>query len=329
MKLIYGLAALCTVIACCFAIWWAYITGSANDQHKIVAFILAASVFVGAILYLIIFAHLAKRAATGSRAGEHPLGTPPKERPAANGFRDPKWQIISSRKFENESILIDGKSFRNCTFTNVTFLFHGTAPTEFTGQSQFAGSIRLSTNHPPTMFWRTLEHMFSTIPGAEVETSPVDRKGNKLEPRVTGFPVAADDEAQLSLEPADGEIHSYDPAGKSYFFVRSCCPRFLRNIRFDPIESRGGHKIWLDGIASLSPGERVPVGFHAGEDGKYRGVVNHIINFFEGGSSAIDQPTYQITARFLDGAKERTERHTIESHPLPKGGVSLRIVPNV
>lgn len=244
--------------------------------------------------------------------------SPHRQPPLPDAFSDPRWQIVSGRRFENESIHVDGKSFRSCTFKNVTFLFHGTAPTEFTGSSQFAGSIRLSTNHPPTMFWRTLEHMFSTIPGAEIETSPVDHKGQKVEPKVTGFQVAADDEAQLSLGPPDGEIHSYDPAGKPYFVIRSCCLRFLRNIRFDPIESRGGHKIWLDGIASLAPGERVSLGFRAGEDGEYRGVVNHLINFFEGGS----QPPYQITIHFLDGPKERTERHTIEGHPLPSGAVS-------
>ncbi len=100
-------------------------------------------------------------------------------------FATPRWEIVSNRRFVNESILVDGKSFRSCTFTNVTFSFHGTAPTEFTGQSQFEGSIRLSTNHPPTMFWRTLEHLFSTIPGAEVETSPVDDKGLKVTRRLT------------------------------------------------------------------------------------------------------------------------------------------------
>ncbi len=318
-KLLIGFGVLSNT-ATLVGLWISYVSAPQNLQPIIAHRVLMSGGTLSAMLYLYL-------AYAVLRSPKQASGVPPDH--SDDHFLHPRWQIVNSRRFENESILVDGRSFRSCTFKNVTFVFHGTAPTEFTGQSQFEGSIRLSTNHPPTMFWRTLEHMFSTIPGAEVQTSPVDDKGKKLEPKVEGFPVAADDEAQLSLELAHGEIHSYDPTGKSYFFVRSCCPRFLRSIRFDPVESRSGQKIWLEGIASLSPGERAPVGFHAGEDGKHRGVVNHLINFFEGGTSPTDQPPYQITARFLDGDKEKTERHTIEGHPLPKGGVRLKIVPTV
>jgi len=82
-------------------------------------------------------------------------------------------------------------------------------------------------------------------------------------------------------------------------------------------------------MASLAPGERVPLGFRVGENGEYVGVVGHVVSFFEGGSYAVNQPPYAITIRFLDGSTERVEQHTMEGHPLPRGGVTLKIYPTV
>lgn len=109
--------------------------------------------------------------------------------PTPDAFIHPRWQIVSGHRFENEAIDVDGKSFRSCTFTNVTFLFHGTAPTEFTGKSLFDGSFRLDTDHPPTMFWRTLEGVFSKIAGAAIESSPIDGKGQKVELKIDALAV--------------------------------------------------------------------------------------------------------------------------------------------
>ena len=62
MKIIYGAAAVFTIIAAVFAIWWAYITATYHDQHKIIAFILTASVIIAIVLYCIIFYRLVERA---------------------------------------------------------------------------------------------------------------------------------------------------------------------------------------------------------------------------------------------------------------------------
>lgn len=137
--------------------------------------------------------------------------------------------------------------------------------------------------------------------------------------------AAPADEGWFSLDISE-QIHSHIPPDLS---IRNCGPRFVRTVRFDPIESRHGFRIWIDKIASLAPGEKVPLGFRAGEDGEYIGVVNHLINFFEGGTLAVDQPPYPITIRFLDRSVERTEQHLIEGHPLPKGGVTLKFCPLV
>jgi hypothetical protein len=142
-------------------------------------------------------------------------------------------------------------------------------------------------------------------------------------------PLVEQESPHLSLEAFKGEIHAY-PGEAPYFFIRNCDPtRFVLNVRFDPVESRRGLKLWLNEVTSLAPGERVPLGFRAGEDGEYPGVAGHIINFFEGGSPIIDQPPYQITARFLDGTQERTEQHTMEGTQLRKGGVRVKITPTV
>jgi hypothetical protein len=123
---------------------------------------------------------------------------------------------------------------------------------------------------------------------------------------------------------APEQVHSHIPLE---LFIRNVGPRTVRNIRFDPVISRGGSKLWFSSIASLARDERVRVGFSAGERGEYVGVVNRVINFFEGGTSSTDQPACKVTIRFLDGSVERTERHIIEGHPLPKGGISLSILP--
>lgn len=125
---------------------------------------------------------------------------------------------------------------------------------------------------------------------------------------------------------ASGQAHPHLPFE---FFIRNCGPRFVRNVRFDPVESRHSLKIWFNSIASLAPGERSRVGYRAGENGEYLGVTGHVISFFEGGSDATNQPLYRLTAHFLDGDTERTEEHMLEGHPLPKGGITFKVYPAV
>lgn len=108
--------------------------------------------------------------------------------PTLDSFTNPTWEIVSNHKFVNESIEVDGKSFRNCAFHNVTFLFHGSAPTEFApGKNSFSGSIVLTTDHLPTVAWGTLQHMFAQIPGAKVGIpAPFDEKGHLVKRELQG-----------------------------------------------------------------------------------------------------------------------------------------------
>lgn len=52
-------------------------------------------------------------------------GFPPAVPNFANDF---KLTVISHQKFYNERVVLDGKSFEDCEFTNVTFVYNGTAP---------------------------------------------------------------------------------------------------------------------------------------------------------------------------------------------------------
>ena len=132
------------------------------------------------------------------------------------------------------------------------------------------------------------------------------------------------DSGWFSIE-TPSPLHQHIPLD---MFIRNCGPRPVRGIRFDPLKSRYGLIIQLDGPSSLAVSERQRVGFKARADNtdtEYIGITNHFVSFFEGGSQKMDQPTYSLTIRFRDGTTERKEKHVIEGHPLPKGGVSLKI----
>jgi len=144
---------------------------------------------------------------------------------------------------------------------------------------------------------------------------------DKLRERKQSREPAPAAEGWFALE-LPAQLHNYTPLEA---FIRNCGPRTVRSIRFDPIESPQGLNICFDRIVSLTPKERVRLGFHKWND--EIGYAGNVVNFFEGGSHASDQPPYALTIRFLDGVTERAEKHIIEGRPLPKGGVSLKTFP--
>ena len=58
-----------------------------------------------------------------------------------------KYQHVVGRTFVNETILLDGKQFENCTFSNTSYLFEGTAPYKIL-QSKIIGSRKFTTDVP-------------------------------------------------------------------------------------------------------------------------------------------------------------------------------------
>jgi hypothetical protein len=56
-------------------------------------------------------------------------------------FRKPQWEVMNGHTFKNTTVELDGKSFQNCTFENVSWMFRGRAPVEI------CEGLRLSGNY--------------------------------------------------------------------------------------------------------------------------------------------------------------------------------------
>jgi hypothetical protein len=97
------------------------------------------------------------------------------------GFASPRWEVVQGHNFVNTSIEIDGKAFRHCRFENVTFMFHGKAPVEFTSDNLFTGDkARFDTDDPAVMAFMQLRMIVEKIPGATIVTGALDKKGNVM-----------------------------------------------------------------------------------------------------------------------------------------------------
>lgn len=55
--------------------------------------------------------------------------------------------VVSKEKFINERIILDGKSYIDCEFENVTFVFNGTAPFSLMN-NKFNGRIQVASDNP-------------------------------------------------------------------------------------------------------------------------------------------------------------------------------------
>ncbi len=56
------------------------------------------------------------------------------------------YTIVTDKKFYNERIVVDGKRFENCSFTNVTFVYNGTAPAAFSNNDLYGTRLFTSEN---------------------------------------------------------------------------------------------------------------------------------------------------------------------------------------
>lgn len=77
---------------------------------------------------------------------------PLEDKEASNTLKFPDWSkyrfmAINGRTFRNERVALDGNSFTNCTFINVSLEYNGTAPVQVIN-SGFFGSIVLVTSNP-------------------------------------------------------------------------------------------------------------------------------------------------------------------------------------
>ncbi|HWF59402.1 MAG TPA: hypothetical protein VN666_03730 [Nitrospira sp.] len=60
-------------------------------------------------------------------------------------WKDYVKEQINSKTFRNEVVILDGKSYRDCTFIDVTFQYDGNAPFEFTHNKVFTHGVQMKS----------------------------------------------------------------------------------------------------------------------------------------------------------------------------------------
>jgi hypothetical protein len=86
-------------------------------------------------------------------------------------------EIIAQRQFLNEQIVLDGKRFERCRFQNVSFLFHGSAATEFI-ECAIEGGTVLKSDDQAIIGFGNLQALFQSHPGTmSFQLGMVDAQG--------------------------------------------------------------------------------------------------------------------------------------------------------
>jgi hypothetical protein len=92
--------------------------------------------------------------------------------------KDYKPIAIVGKSFTNEKVLMDGYSYVDCEFNNVTFVYNGTTAIQMVG-SKIAGPIRFDSENPAVMGTILLLKGFGAIgDNFKVDIGP----NNRLEP---------------------------------------------------------------------------------------------------------------------------------------------------
>jgi hypothetical protein len=98
-------------------------------------------------------------------------------------FENPTWNVISKHKYENYSLEVDGNSYQDCSFKNVSFIFHGTAPFEFKGNTELReGTFLFHSDDPAIHNFDTMKNQFFSLPGVQATTGLRDAAGNPVSP---------------------------------------------------------------------------------------------------------------------------------------------------
>ncbi len=78
---------------------------------------------------------------------------------------------------------IDGNSYQDCSFKNVTFIFHGNAPFEFRGNTQLErGEFVFHTDDPAVQNFEQMKEQFIRLSKGDVEVVVKDPTGNRVAP---------------------------------------------------------------------------------------------------------------------------------------------------
>lgn len=91
-------------------------------------------------------------------------------------------QLVYGKHFFNETVELDGKKFDHCTFEDVTFLYHATAPVDFV-ESSFThkqGHVMfLKTDNDAAKGFMKFAYLMQGLPNmTEIVAGEVDKNGN-------------------------------------------------------------------------------------------------------------------------------------------------------
>ncbi len=110
-------------------------------------------------------------------------GGPKDARASRDNFSNPRWNVVSKHQYENHSLEVDGNSYQDCSFKNVTFIFHGNAPFEFRGTTQLdKGEFVFHSDDPAVQNFEQMKEQFIRLSKGEVEVGAKDAAGNLLAP---------------------------------------------------------------------------------------------------------------------------------------------------
>jgi hypothetical protein len=86
-------------------------------------------------------------------------------------------ETISRKTYRNESVEIDGKTFDHCHFSNVTFVYHGTAGSTFL-ESEFLGKNYIKTDNQAAVGLQKFIMFLKNRPGVKaIEIGELDSTG--------------------------------------------------------------------------------------------------------------------------------------------------------
>lgn len=153
-------------------------------------------------------------------------------------WRNPRLELVSGQTYINKTIEVDGKSFRDCIFENVTFMFHGTAPVDFVDTNRITGGFSIDTDHPVAMLYSKLQRFARAIPGARTVEGSIDDKGVLLPDHFRISPIIPEQSQALATVPVRLGESRPEIDGEVYRLVKS--PRVMSWELFRDIHKVAG-----------------------------------------------------------------------------------------
>jgi hypothetical protein len=156
-------------------------------------------------------------------------------------FKSPRWELVSGHSFVNETVEIDGKSFRNCSFENVRLMFHGTAPVDMQSPTLVGGKLIVETDHAPTMFYVTFRDRLMSLGNGSTQALNEKGKAIAAQPLIV---VSADPMIYLDIP------NNADLLTKTTIMLQNHGGAVAHNVKIQDLTVRG-RNITFDSVAAI------------------------------------------------------------------------------